>query len=358
MSPRREPPETTAVPEGSDEGAPGVLARSLLARCTFPPPGTPLACAVSGGRDSMCLLVLAVAAGCATTAIHVDHGLRRGSATEAARVEAAARRLGAEFRATRVQVPPGTNLEARARAARFGVLPRDVATGHTMDDQAETVLVNLLRGTGPDGLAAMAPGTEHPLLGLRRSETQAVCEEAGVEWFDDPTNLDGLHLRSRVRLELMPLLRDISRRDPVPLLDRLARLAREDRALLEALAAEAVPDATSVAQLRAAPRPLAARALRGWLRGSGATGRMGGRRAPSGLPGALGDDGPGPPAGDPGADRYPPTMLEVEKVLTVVEGVARAAELSGGSSVRRSRGRLSVSAPQGGREGNGSRAPH
>ena len=131
------------------------LARS---RCDFPVAGTAVTCAVSGGADSLALLVLAVEAGCAVTAVHVDHGLRAGSAAEADIVAAAAARFGAVFRAERVDVPAGPNLEARARAARYAVLPPDVCTGHTADDQAETVLLNLLRGAGAPGVAALRPG--------------------------------------------------------------------------------------------------------------------------------------------------------------------------------------------------------
>ncbi|MHB1854368.1 MAG: ATP-binding protein, partial [Acidimicrobiales bacterium] len=98
---------------------------------------------MSGGADSLALLVLAVATGRAVTAFHVDHGLRPGSAAEADRVAAAAAGLGAGFRALSVEVEPGPNLEARARAARRAVLPPDASTGHTADDQAETVLLNL-----------------------------------------------------------------------------------------------------------------------------------------------------------------------------------------------------------------------
>ena len=107
---------------------------ALAARCTFPEPGRPLVCAVSGGPDSLALLVLAVAAGCRVTAIHVDHGLRPTSGDEAEVVSAATARLGAAFRGERVTLVEGPNLEARARTARFAVLPDDVATGHTMDD--------------------------------------------------------------------------------------------------------------------------------------------------------------------------------------------------------------------------------
>src|SRR3954447_13204597 len=152
----------------------------LLARCELPPAGTAVSCAVSGGADSLALLALAAEAGCVVTALHVDHGLRPGSAEEADVVRAAAVRFGAGFAALRVDVAPGSNLEARARAARYAVLPPDVLTGHTADDQAETVLLNLLRGSGLDGLAAMAPGVSRPILALRRAETRALCADVGL----------------------------------------------------------------------------------------------------------------------------------------------------------------------------------
>jgi tRNA(Ile)-lysidine synthase len=296
--------------------------QELLRRCAFPPAGTALDCAVSGGPDSLALMVLAVLAGCRVRAFHVDHQLREGSAREADVVAAAARRLGAEFRALRVHVGPGANLEARARAARFSVLPAEVATGHTMDDQAETVLCNLLRGSGAAGLAGMRPGRRHPLLELRRSETRAVCGEAGLRWVEDPSNDDRRHLRNRVRHELLPMCADLAGRDPVPLLARLASLTAADTELLDALSAEAVPDPTVAADVARAPEPLASRAIRRWIRSLGAT-----------------------PESGAGSDRQPPPLADVRRVLSVAAGDAVGTELTGGWRVRRSEGRLRAMPP-------------
>ena len=263
-----------------------------------------MACAVSGGADSLALLVLAVAAGCRVTAIHVDHGLRPGSAAEAEVVRGAAERLGAGFRAERVAVSPGPNLEARARAARYAVLPKGVLTGHTTDDQAETVLLNLIRGAGLDGLAGMAP-EGHPLLGLRRWETRAVCRGVGLQWVEDPSNADPLHRRNRVRAELLPLLDAIAERDVAPVIARQAALLREEANLLDVLADEIDP--TDARGLVVAPLPLARRAVRRWL--------------------AV--DHP-----------HPPDLSTVERVLDVARGQGRATEVGGGRRVSRTSGRL------------------
>ncbi|MDP9074401.1 MAG: tRNA lysidine(34) synthetase TilS, partial [Actinomycetota bacterium] len=110
------------------------MAAPLLARCRFPPPGTAVCCAVSGGSDSLALLLLAASAGLRPTAVHVDHGLRSSSASEAKVVKEAAAQVGASFQCQRVVVEPGPNLEARARNARYAVLPFGVMTGHTADD--------------------------------------------------------------------------------------------------------------------------------------------------------------------------------------------------------------------------------
>jgi len=276
----------------------------LLARCRFPPPGQAVTCAVSGGADSLALLLLATAAGCDVTAVHVDHGLRPGSAAEAEVVRVAAQRFGAAFRAARVDVGAGPNLEARARAARAAVLPADVLTGHTADDQAETVLVNLLRGSGLDGLAGMAP-EGHPLLGLRRVETRALCTDVGLVPIEDPSNCDPAHVRNRIRHELLPLLDVLASRDVAALLAREATVIRGDVELLDALAAAIDP--TDAKALVAAPEPLARRAVRRWL-----------------------------------ADPYPPSAAAIERVLAVARGEALGCELAGGRHVSRRRGQMSV----------------
>ena len=284
------------------------LIASLLPRCTFPAPGTSVVCAVSGGPDSTALLVLAVAAGCDAEAVHVDHGLRIGSANELAVVERTAAALGVRARGVRVVVEPGSNLEARARAARYAALPTGVLTGHTADDQAETVILNLLRGAATDGLSGMRPGLNHPLLGLRRSETVALCRAAGLPTVDDVSNADTTFLRNRVRHELLPLLGDAAQRDLVPVLARQAALLRDDADLLDGLAAALDP--TDALALAAAPRPLARRAVRRWLAADG--------------------------------DGHPPDQATVDRVLEVASGAVIACEVGGGRRVERHRQRLSL----------------
>lgn len=280
----------------------------LLDRCTFPPAGTRLDCAVSGGADSLALLVLAVVAGCEVTAWHVDHGLREGSAAEAEVVRDAARRYGARFEGVQTPVVPGPNLEARARAARRAVLPEGAATGHTADDQAETVVLNLLRGSGLDGLAGMRPGPNHPILGLRRVETHKICADEGLEPVVDPSNEDQNLLRNAVRHSVLPLLDALAGRDVSAVLARQAGLLADDADLLDALSADIDP--TDAAAVAGAPVPFARRALRRWLR--------------------------------PHLGGHPPSAASVERVLAVARGQAVATEVAEGVRVERSRGRLSV----------------
>ena len=299
--------------EGPRSKAVGQPVEALLPRCTFPEHGE-LTCAVSGGADSLALLVLAVTAGLRVTAVHVDHGLRPGSASEAGAVASAAARFGAAFRSERVQVAPGPNLEARARAARRAALPPGTATGHTADDQAETVLLNLVRGAGRDGLAGMRPGPTKPLLALRRSETHALCAALGLEPVVDPTNLDPRHRRNRVRHELLPLLESIAERDVVPVLIRQADLMRDEGDMLDELASRVEGDdghSWAAAPLASAPPALARRAVRRLMATAGPVG-----------------------------DGHPPSAAAVERILRVAKNEAAACEVAGGLRVRRSAGRL------------------
>lgn len=282
----------------------------LLARTTFPPPGTSVTGAVSGGADSLALLVLAVEAGCDVTAVHVDHGLRPGSAAEAAVVAAAAERFGAGFRSESVRVEPGPNLEARARDARYAVLPPGVLTGHTADDQAETMLINLLRGAGVAGLAGIRQ-ERRPLLGLRRAETAELCRVVGLEPVDDPTNRDARFLRNRVRHELLPLLDDLGDRDVVPVLARQAQHLRGVADLLEVLAADLDP--TDARALVGCDRTLATVAVRRWL---------GGR-----------------------PDAEAPDTATIERVLAVARNEARATDVGAGWRVARTDQRLRLEPP-------------
>jgi tRNA(Ile)-lysidine synthase len=268
--------------------------------------------AVSGGADSLALLALSVAAGLRVGAVHVDHALRPGSAGEADVVADAARRFGAGFRAVRAPVEPGPNLEARARDARRAALPSGAMTGHTLDDQAETVLLNLLRGAGADGLAGMRPGPAKPLLALRRAEAAGLCAELGLEPVVDPTNADVTLRRNAVRAQVLPLLDAVAGRDVAPLLARTAALAADDADLLAGLAGELDP--TDAASLAAAPPALARRAVRAWLTGA-----------------------------------YPPDAATVERVLAVARGEVRGTEAGGGRQVRRTSGRLRLEpSPRGG----------
>ncbi|HTV11840.1 MAG TPA: tRNA lysidine(34) synthetase TilS [Acidimicrobiales bacterium] len=288
----------------------------LLERCNFPPRGSSVVCAVSGGADSLAMLALARAAGCQALALHIDHGLRPGSRTEAAIVEEAARELGAAFQREAVVVGDGPDLEARARAARYDALPAGALVGHTADDQAETLLLNLLRGCGLDGLAGMRSegggrrGVLRPILALRRSETAAFVAALGLRVVKDPSNNELRFRRNQVRHEVLPLLAAVGARDPVPVLSRTAALLAEDAELLASWAEELDP--TDVKVLRSVPKPLAARALRRWIRG---------------------EEGP---------EHYPPSRDELERAWRVVTGEARACELSGGRRLSRKGGRLSL----------------
>ncbi|MGI8663114.1 MAG: tRNA lysidine(34) synthetase TilS [Acidimicrobiales bacterium] len=285
-------------------------AEALLARCRFPARGTPVVCGVSGGADSLALLVLACAAALEVTAVHIDHGLRQGSGAEADMVAHVANQLGAGFRGERVQLSAGPNQEARARAARRAALGRGALTGHTADDQAETVVLNLVRGAGLDGLRGIRDDATKPILRLRRTETHALCAERGLAPLEDPSNADPSFRRNRIRHEVLPLLDDVAARDVVAVVARQAALLADDAVLLDSLAAAIDPSDARV--LGAAPLALARRAVRAWLR--------------------------------TGDERHPPDAATVERVLAVARGDVVACEVGGGRRVGRSRGRLTITA--------------
>lgn len=277
----------------------------LLSRCSFPPVGAQADLAVSGGADSLALLILAHAHGLKVTAHHVDHGIRDDSGLDAHVVHRAADQLDVPVIVHRVHVTPGANLEARARDARYSVLPPAVLTGHTADDRAETVLINLLRGAGARGLSAMGPSPSRPLLALRRSETRELCHVLGLTPVEDATNDDPRFVRNRIRAEMLPLAGDISRRDPVPLILRTASMLGDDEALLDELSLAIDP--TNATVLASAPGPLARRAVRRWL-----------------------------------ANPYPPDASTIERVLEVARGARLACDIGENREIRRSKQQLRV----------------
>lgn len=213
-------------------------------------PGMRVAVACSGGADSVALLLLlrelAPALGILLSVAHLNHQLR-GAAADAdeAFVRALAERLGLEFIPRRVDVAAraeleGANLEEAGRQARLeffaalcsGGMADAVATAHTLDDQAETLLARLLRGTGLTGLAGIQPIIElergrivRPLLEVRRAELRAFLQERNQEWREDASNLDPARARNRIRLELTPQL---ERMNPSGV-EHLAHLAAQAR---------------------------------------------------------------------------------------------------------------------------------
>jgi tRNA(Ile)-lysidine synthase len=201
-----------------------LVSRTLAEECLVER-GDRILCGVSGGPDSMALLDvlsrLAPKLGFELAAHGVDHGLRAEAAAELDLAERHADRVGVPFSRTRVLVEPGGNLQARARAARYRALETAqesqratlLATAHHADDRAETVLLRLLRGAGPRGLAVLPPRAAsriRPLVRARRADVLLHLERHRVEFASDPSNLDRRYLRVRVREELVPLMSELS----------------------------------------------------------------------------------------------------------------------------------------------------
>jgi tRNA(Ile)-lysidine synthase len=205
--------------------------------------------ACSGGADSLALAhaAIAVAGAAHVVVIVVDHGLQSGSAAAAERVATWARGQGAAAIVRAVQLPVRASREAAAREARYAALDAiadelgccTILLGHTARDQAETVLLRVIRGTGPAGLAGMARTRGRfvrPLLDVRRADVEAYCAAHALPVWDDPMNADRTFARIRVRREVMPLLA----RDNAAIEDALVRLAAAAAEWTEAIDARAI----------------------------------------------------------------------------------------------------------------------
>jgi len=236
------------------------LARATLTKEIGLERGQRVLVAVSGGPDSMTLLHVMASLrerlGHEVVAHGVDHGLRAGAAAELDLAESLANDLRVPFARSVLRVSPGGNLQSRARTARFEALRvaaslascQLIATAHHADDRAETVLLRLLRGAGPAGLAVLPPrdgDLVRPLLRARKSDVLAHAERHGIAFATDPSNTSPRFLRTRVRLELMPLLSALS---PSIVL-HLCALADQLSPAREGSPALAIPRATQRALL-------------------------------------------------------------------------------------------------------------
>lgn len=240
--------------------------------------------ACSGGADSLALLSATVfearRPGIKVIGVTVDHGLQEGSAEHAAHVVAQMAALGVDETATaRVQVDPaGLGIEAAARRARYDVLEQMrvhfgaqvVLLGHTRDDQAETVLLGLARGSGGRSLAGMRrsfEGYERPLLDVARADTVAACLAEGIPYWDDPHNDDPGFARVRVRQRVLPVLEEELGPGVAATLARTADQVRDDVEALDRIAASAYervvgPEGVDREELEELPRAVATRVLR------------------------------------------------------------------------------------------------
>ena len=213
--------------------------------------------ALSGGPDSLALAAglafEAPKAGLLAGAVVVDHGLQAGSDAIAQAAAEQARELGLDpVLIRRVKVEGTSGPEADARIARYAALEEAatelsavaVLLGHTLDDQAETVLLGLTRGSGPTSMAGMSEINgiyRRPLLGIRRAQTVAACEDQGLAVWHDPHNEDSRYTRVRIRRDVMPLLEDQLGPGVAEALARTAEQLKQDTAVLDALASEVMP---------------------------------------------------------------------------------------------------------------------
>jgi len=254
----------TAAAEGGARG--GGVAAAVEARVRaggLLAPERPVLVLLSGGRDSVCLLDLAVRLGGPVSALHVDYGLRASAAADAAHCAALCERLGVPLTVLRPGPAQRGNLQAWARDVRYAeaarLAPRDglVAAGHTASDQVETVLYRLAASPGRRallGMAAREGRLVRPLLEVTRAETAAYCTERGLPWREDPTNDSPAFARNRVRHDLLDALRGVHPAAEANVLRTLATLRDEAAVLDELVETAATPE---LAALRALPPALA-----------------------------------------------------------------------------------------------------
>jgi tRNA(Ile)-lysidine synthase len=244
--------------------------------------------ALSGGPDSLALTAVAAAI-LPTTALIVDHGLQAGSAAVAAVAHTQAVDLGCvDAQVLCVQVSGGGGPEGAARSARYRALEavrcdRPVMLAHTLDDQAETVLLGLGRGSGARSIAGMRPYDPpwcRPLLCVRRSVTHAACAELGLTAWQDPHNTDRRFTRTRLRHEVLPLMEEVLGGGVAEALARTATALREDTELVDSLIAQAMNTSVTgpagegldTRVLTALPDPVRRGVIRSWLLAGGAIG--------------------------------------------------------------------------------------
>ena len=252
--------------------------------------------ACSGGPDSVCLTHalarLRELFGIELAVFHFDHRLREGSAADAAYVRRVAERLGVPFhlRVAEDAPAPGVSVEAWAALARGHAAERvrreigaaTLAEGHTLDDQAETVLLNLIRGGGLEAVAGIWPGGAprgerpivQPLIDIERTEVEAFCRALHLRPRRDPTNEDRRHLRNAIRLDVIPAIERATGRAVRRPIARSADLLREDMIELDAAAGPVAARIVSedrgelrldAIALRSLPRPIASRVVRSAL---------------------------------------------------------------------------------------------
>jgi len=268
-----------------------VLRRAVRAALASHPTSSALLVAGSGGSDSTALAAaVAFEAGRAQQTIAfitIDHGLQPDSADQAKRAAALAYELGFDpVHVVRVQVGRLRGVEAAARAARYAAIERMraelgaqtlVLLGHTADDQAETVLLGLGRGSGPRSIAGMRAerdGYLRPLLAVRRAQTEAACRALGLDYWDDPHNVDPRFRRVRLRREVLPLLEEVLAGGVTESLARTAGQLQDDLDALSDIADRTRTRALSgdhlaVDCLSDQPRAVLSRVLKTWAEDRG-----------------------------------------------------------------------------------------